>query len=159
MGQDYTKRYLVGLAEKPRGAGTPHTYHFQNSRDAILAKKHVLCEKPVTANAAELKSLLTLARENGVFFMEAMWTRFQPLAHAFKRALEDPRLGPPVSLHADLSSDFDIESAFVMHHSFSPEGPSLDVKTSQQATGYWILNLGAAHYSICTSPSYVTSGL
>lgn len=101
----------LDLAENGCGSGTPHTYHYQNSRDAILAKKHVLCEKPVTTNAAELKSLLTLARENGVFFMEAMWTRFQPLAHAFKRALEDERLGPPVSLHADLSRDFYIEGA------------------------------------------------
>jgi predicted dehydrogenase len=79
----------------------------------------------VTANAAELKSLLTLARENKVFFMEAMWTRFQPLAHAFKRILEGGRLGPPVSLHADVSRDFDIESACVMHPSLSPDDPSL----------------------------------
>ena len=29
--------------------------------------------------------------------MEAMWTKFQSLACAFKGALEDGRLGPPVS--------------------------------------------------------------
>ena len=98
-------------AEKSRKSGTPHTYHYKNSKDAILAKKHVLCEKPVTSNAAELQSLLTLAAENGVFFMEAMWTRFQPLARAFKSVLEEGKLGPPVSLHADLSHNFDIESA------------------------------------------------
>lgn len=138
--------------------GTPHPYHYQNSRSAILAKKHVLCEKPVTVNAAELKSLLTLARENGVFFMEGMWTRFQPLARAFKGALEDGKLGPPVSLHADLSGDFDIESAYVMHPSLSPDGPSLDAKTFQQVTGYWTLDSGAGHYSICMFLSYMTSG-
>ena len=71
----------------------------------------------MTVTAAELKSLLILARENGVFFMEAMWTRFQPLAHAFKKVLEDGRLGPPVTIHADLSHDFDIESACVMRPS------------------------------------------
>ena len=68
----------------------------------------------MTSNTAELRSLLALAKENGVFFMEAMWTRFQPLARAFKEVLEDGRLGPPVSLHADLSIDMDIESAFVI---------------------------------------------
>jgi len=92
-------------------SGTPHTHHYQNSKDAILTKKHVLCEKPVTSNSAELRSLLTLAKENGVFFMEAMWTRFQPLSRAFKEVLEDGKLGPPVSLHADLSNYFNIESA------------------------------------------------
>ena len=47
--------------------------------------------------------------------MEATWTKFQPLSQEFKRVLEDGKLGLPVSLHADLSGDFDIESAFVMH--------------------------------------------
>ena len=77
----------------------------------------------MTSNAAELQSLLTLATENGVFFMEAMWTRFQPLARAFKRVLEEGKLGLPVSLHADLSTDFDIESACdvaVFRHSMDP---------------------------------------
>lgn len=141
----------LDLTEKRCGTGTPHTYHYKNSKDAILAKKHVLCEKPVTVNAAELKSLLTLARENEVFFMEAMWTRFQPLARAFKGTLEDERLGPPVSIHADLSLDFHIESACAIHLSLSPDNLSLGIKTSQQAIGYWILNLGAGHYSICMS--------
>ena len=77
----------------------------------------------MTTNAAELRSLLTLARENRVFFMEAMWTRFQPLAHAFNKALEDGRLGPPVSLHADLSQDFEIEGAWVVLHHLRPMVP------------------------------------
>ena len=46
--------------------------------------------------------------------MEAMWTRFQPLARAFKGVLEDGGLGPPVSLHADLSSYFGIEGGCVI---------------------------------------------
>lgn len=65
----------------------------------------------MTSNSAELQSLLSLAKANGVFFMEAMWTRFQPLSRAFKNVLEDGRLGPPVSLYADLSHHFNIESA------------------------------------------------
>lgn len=115
--------YEQVYADKDVGAvyiGTPHTYHYQNSKDAILAKKHVLCEKPVTSNAAELKSLLALARENGVFFMEAMWTRFQPLSHVFKAVLEDGRLGPPVTLHADLSGYFDIENLPTTHRILDP---------------------------------------
>jgi len=75
----------------------------------------------VTSNAAELRSLLTLARENGVFFMEAMWTRFQPLSRAFKKVLEEGNLGPPVSLHADLSGAFDIESTCAISPFSSPE--------------------------------------
>ena len=105
----------------------------------------------MTSNAAELESLLTLATENGVFFMEAMWTRFQPLARAFKSVLEEGKLGPPVSLHADLSRDFGIESACVTWPFLLQHGSSSDVQTSRQAIGFWILDLGAEPYSICMS--------
>ena len=81
----------------------------------------------MTSNAAELKSLLVLAKENGVFFMEAMWTRFQPLARAFKKVLEGGNLGPPVSLHADLSVDFGIESGCTISPFSSLDGSSPDV--------------------------------
>lgn len=75
-----------------------------------MAKKHILCEKPVTLNAAELRDLISLAKENGVFFMEAMWTRFQPLVKEFKKIAEEGNLGDPVTLQADFSNFFDIDS-------------------------------------------------
>lgn len=90
--------------------GTPHTHHYENARDALLADKHVLCEKATTSNAAELRELLKLAKERNRFFMEAMWTRFQPLTKEVKRIAEEGSLGDPVVLHADLSGDFDIHS-------------------------------------------------
>jgi predicted dehydrogenase len=46
----------------------------------------------------------------GVFFMEALWTRFQPLALEVKRIAEEGTLGLPVLLHADLSLNYDIYS-------------------------------------------------
>lgn len=90
--------------------GTPHTYHYENSKAALLAGKHVLCEKPVTSNSAELRDLLRLAKEKNLFFMEALWTRFHPLTIELKKIAEEGSLGDPVMLHADLAGDFDIES-------------------------------------------------
>ncbi|GHT77187.1 dehydrogenase [Spirochaetia bacterium] len=58
--------------------GTPHVFHKDIALKAIRAKKAVLCEKPVTINAGEFAELITAARENKVFFMEAMWNRFVP---------------------------------------------------------------------------------
>lgn len=78
--------------------------------DAIQAGKHVLCEKPVTLNAAELRSLLAAAKERNVFFMEAVWTRFQPLTLEVKKIIDGGALGLPALLHADLSGNFDIHS-------------------------------------------------
>ncbi|KAJ7257956.1 hypothetical protein B0H12DRAFT_1110773 [Mycena haematopus] len=100
--------------------GTPHTYHYINALDAIRAKKHVLCEKPVTSNVAELRALLAAAKENGVFFMEAMWTRFQPLPLAVIKILNSGDLGAPVVVHADLSGDFDIHNIPKTHRILDP---------------------------------------
>ena len=44
--------------------------------------------------------------------MEAMWTRFLPVALAFKKVVEEGRLGDPITMTADLSVDFDIQSQF-----------------------------------------------
>ena len=57
---------------------TPHPFHKPCAEVFLNAKKHVLCEKPVCVNTAQAKELLKCAEENGVFLMEAMWTRFLP---------------------------------------------------------------------------------
>ncbi|TCD69642.1 hypothetical protein EIP91_006867 [Steccherinum ochraceum] len=100
--------------------GTPHTLHYENARDALLAGKHVLCEKATTSNAPELKALIKLAKEKNLFFMEAMWTRFQPITKEVKRASEEGNLGDPVVLHADLSGDFDVENIPKTHRILDP---------------------------------------
>ncbi|KAH7914951.1 hypothetical protein BJ138DRAFT_241217 [Hygrophoropsis aurantiaca] len=100
--------------------GTPHTYHYTNALDAIKAKKHVLCEKPVTCNAAELRALIAAAKEHGVFLMEALWTRFQPLTKEIKRIGEEGTLGAPVVVHADFSNDFGIENLPKTHRMLDP---------------------------------------
>ncbi|KAJ7695109.1 NAD(P)-binding protein [Mycena rosella] len=100
--------------------GTPHTYHYTNALDAIRAKKHVLCEKPVTCNVAELRALIAAAKEVGVFFMEAMWTRFQPLPLAVLKILHGGELGAPVVVHADLSFDFNIKNVPTTHRMLDP---------------------------------------
>lgn len=64
---------------------TPHAQHAAVVRAALTAGKSVLCEKPLTINAREATELVELARERGLFLMEAVWTRFLP---AYQRALE-----------------------------------------------------------------------
>ncbi|KAH9935940.1 NAD(P)-binding protein [Epithele typhae] len=101
--------------------GTPHTIHYENALEALNAGKHVLCEKATTANATELKALLALAKEKNLFFMEAMWTRFQPLSLELKKIAEEGALGDPVVLHADLSADFKTETLPLTHRMLDPK--------------------------------------
>lgn len=50
--------------------GTPHSCHYENAFAAIQAGKNVLCEKPLTINARQAESLITVAREKNVYLME-----------------------------------------------------------------------------------------
>jgi predicted dehydrogenase len=65
--------------------GTPHSTHFDYARRALLAGKHVLCEKPLTMRSDEARELGRLAAAGGMFLMEAMWMKFSP---AMQRAME-----------------------------------------------------------------------
>ncbi|MDP5227476.1 MULTISPECIES: Gfo/Idh/MocA family oxidoreductase [Arthrobacter] len=70
--------------------GTPHAQHYEVARAALEAGKPVLVEKALTINAREAESLVSLAREKGLFLMEAMWSRFLP---SMQRAFEIARSG------------------------------------------------------------------
>lgn len=54
----------------------PHTLHYPVAKDCILAKKHVLMEKPMTVVSADALDLIHLAQANGVKFTVAENTRF-----------------------------------------------------------------------------------
>ena len=54
---------------------TPHTTHAKLSIAAMKAGKSVLCEKPAGVNKDEVEEMIKVAKENNVFFMEALWTR------------------------------------------------------------------------------------
>ncbi|MFI7124613.1 Gfo/Idh/MocA family protein [Nonomuraea sp. NPDC050153] len=76
---------------------TPHAQHLEVAEAAIAAGKAVLCEKPLAATVDDAEKMVRLAREAGVFLMEAMWMRFNPL---IQRIAADERFGDLRSVHA-----------------------------------------------------------
>jgi len=64
---------------------TTHNFHCQNAIDALRARKHVLCEKPMGISSDEIMKMKEVAEETGKFLMEAMWMRFLP---AYRQAIE-----------------------------------------------------------------------
>ncbi|NNH22533.1 Gfo/Idh/MocA family oxidoreductase [Pseudokineococcus marinus] len=81
---------------------TPHGQHRAVARAALEAGKHVLVEKAFTTTLAGAHELVDLARDRGLFAMEAMWTRFQPTVVALLDALADGVVGEVRHVHADL---------------------------------------------------------
>lgn len=79
---------------------TPPDLHEAHALMAIEAGRAVLVEKPFASSAAAAARIAAAAREAGVFCMEAMWTRFQPVTGAVRRAVEDGALGEPRSFEA-----------------------------------------------------------
>lgn len=57
---------------------TPHPFHKENVLACLRAGKAFLCEKPFTINSRALEGIIQFARDQKLFLMEAMWTRFLP---------------------------------------------------------------------------------
>ena len=64
-----------------------NTAHYPWAKAALLAGKHVICEKPCTTTQAQTKELYDLAKQQGVFFMEAQKMLFLPAVLAAKEQL------------------------------------------------------------------------
>src|SRR5437016_7070925 len=97
---------------------TPHPMHHANALFALRAGKPVLVEKAFTMNATEAEELVAVARAEGLFLMEAMWTRFLPHIDEIRRLLADGVLGEIVTVTADHGQWFAIDPDFRL---FAPE--------------------------------------
>jgi predicted dehydrogenase len=81
---------------------TPHPQHHAIGIEAARAGKSLLVEKAFTATLAGAQSLVDEVRAQGVFAMEAMWTRFQPAVVTARKLLADGAIGEVRSVQADL---------------------------------------------------------
>ena len=70
---------------------SPNSIHYGQAKAALLAGKHVICEKPFTPTVAETDELIALAKEKGLFLFEAITTAHHPNYDFVKENL--PKLG------------------------------------------------------------------
>ena len=82
--------------------GTPHSHHYDVTKEAILAGKPCLVEKAFMANARQAKEIIDLAHERGVFLAEAIWTRYQPAVGLVRNLIAEGRIGTPKLITATL---------------------------------------------------------
>ena len=72
---------------------TPHNTHIRYLRGALGAGKHVLCEKSITLNSAELDEARALADANGVVLMDATTILHMPLYQELLRRARTGEFG------------------------------------------------------------------
>ena len=84
---------------------TPHPFHAHWAILAARAKKHVLCEKPLGMNHAEVAAIVQAARENDVFLLEAFMYRCHPQTLEVARLLRAGALGQVKGIQASFGFD------------------------------------------------------
>jgi predicted dehydrogenase len=80
---------------------TPHSAHHAAARVCLEAGKAVLCEKAFTLDLATATDLVDLARDRGLFLMEAMWMRCNPAIRRLVDLVASGRIGEVRAVHAD----------------------------------------------------------
>lgn len=107
---------------------TPHHLHAEMSIKAMENNKHVLCEKPLSINKKEAISIIETSRRTQRFFMEALWTRFNPSFVAAKKLIDEGVIGKIKYINAD----------FAFRSEFSTDDRTLDINLGGGA----ILDIG-----------------
>ena len=69
----------------------PHAFHFDSIMQCFEAGKHVLCEKPAVCNLEQLNKVIEKSKEKKLFFMEAMWTAFNPCIQKVKKIIYEKK--------------------------------------------------------------------
>ena len=72
---------------------TPHNTHMAYLEQALSQGKHVLCEKSITLNSAELERAVNLAKEHNAVLAEAMTIYHMPLYRTLRERVASGELG------------------------------------------------------------------
>jgi predicted dehydrogenase len=85
---------------------TPNFLHFEMAKAALLAGKHVVCEKPLATTIAEGEELLKLAKESGLIHAVHFNIRYYPLVRQMKVMREKGELGEIYSIIGSYLQDW-----------------------------------------------------
>jgi len=69
----------------------PTKLHYTIAKDILLAKKHILIEKPITTTVSEAEELVNLAEKNNVVLQVGHVERFNPVVQTIKDFVYEPK--------------------------------------------------------------------
>lgn len=85
---------------------TPNFLHYSQSKAALLAGKHVVCEKPLATKIEEAEELVALANEKGLVNAIHFNLRYYPLVRQMKTMRENGELGEVYSIMGSYLQDW-----------------------------------------------------
>jgi predicted dehydrogenase len=129
---------------------TTHNAHHAAARTCLEAGRSVLVEKPFTTNAADAADLVALARERGLFAMEAMWTRFNPLIVRVRELVADGAIGDVKAVYADFAENFPFDASHRLYAPALAGGALLDLGVYPVSFAWMLLGEPATVQSVST---------
>lgn len=93
---------------------TPHNTHLPFMEKALRGGKHVLAEKSITLNSAELERVRALAKEKKLILAEAMTIYHMPLYRKLREILASGRLGKVnlITMNFGSFKEYDMQNRF-----------------------------------------------
>lgn len=85
---------------------TPNHLHHQHAKAALLAGKHVICEKPLAMNSVESADLVKIAQETGLVNAINFNIRFYPLAHQARAMVQKGDVGDVFIIQGSYTQDW-----------------------------------------------------
>lgn len=83
---------------------TPHAAHHEAALTCLAGDKAVLVEKPCTLDLATTTELIETARARGLFVMEAMWMRCNPMILRVVELIAEGAIGEVTHVRADFGA-------------------------------------------------------
>jgi len=114
----------------------PNALHYEWTRAALEAGKHVLCEKPLTPTVGEAQSLFELASDRGLQLMEAFMYRHHPKTKRLREIFQSGVLG-------------EVEVIRSWFH-FKTADPATDIRYDPNLAGGCLRDVGCYCISLAT---------
>lgn len=98
---------------------TPPNLHYQQSKSAFMAGKHVICEKPAALEPAHAEELHKMAEKKGLLYVVNLMQRYNPLYQKVTKLIESKLLGE--FLHGYFENYASDEALSPIHWMWNPE--------------------------------------
>ncbi len=107
---------------------SPHSFHFEHAMLCLKHRKAILCEKAFALNSIDAEVMISEAKKQNVFLMEALWPPFQPMYIKAKEIIHSGAAGNIIHLNARFS--------------FQPPFDPIDRKFNLSLGGGSLLDIG-----------------
>ncbi len=136
---------------------TPHSLHYQLMRQALLAGKHVFCEKSITVNSRQLEECVAIAQEKGLVICDGVTLLHMPLYKKLKELVDSGAIGEVKMVQVNFGSckEYDVNNRF-----FSKElagGALLDIGV--YATSFARFFMKSKPNVVLTTANYFETGV